>query len=593
MKNLFVLIKACALCTCLFVIGCKDGKSEYQEKDPITLLEDLYVSKLDSASSDLYKLRNTENLADKKDYFLNARRNFKNVEVILAYQDASNYKSLNGPNILKVDEEDATNIKIMEPFGFQVIEEHLFSEEIDHEKLNDLVQKTAQRLRLISNNSRLRLEEHNVFWMLRDEIVRISTLGITGFDSPVLEQSLAEAQFSYDGIQKILELFLKEPELKAAWDEELKQTKIALETDFEAFDRYQFIKDRTHQQLELLLSTAKIWQVEFPLEFAIANDATNLFSEDSFNLAYFSDYDEKMKYSEEKRELGKLLFEDKKLSDSKTMSCATCHEAKWAFTDGLKRFEGQLRNTPTLTYAGLQKAFFYDNRSNSLEGQIVSVVENEKEFHSDLEKFTVAVKNGSVYQQSFERLYENGITDANIRNALASYIRSLMPFNSKFDRNMKNMESSLSDAEINGFNLFMGKAKCATCHFAPVFNGTIPPEYRDTEMELLGVPADTTKNPKIDQDPGRFDYFETENRRHFFKTPTVRNVAMTAPYMHNGVYRTLKQVMEFYNNGGGTGLGIEQDYQTLPSDSLELSEKEMNEIIAFMESLTDEKYVKN
>ena len=96
--------------------------------------------------------------------------------------------------------------------------------------------------------------------------------------------------------------------------------------------------------------------------------------------------------------------------------------------------------------------------------------------------------------------------------------------------------------------------------------------FNDTELEFIGVPATTdTINPKLSEDLGRYNLFKTPERKHFFKTPTIRNVAKTAPYMHNGVYNSLNAVMDFYNAGGGTGLGMENDYQTLPFDNLNLT----------------------
>ncbi|WP_452599649.1 cytochrome-c peroxidase, partial [Pontimicrobium sp. MEBiC01747] len=163
----------------------------------------------------------------------------------------------------------------------------------------------------------------------------------------------------------------------------------------------------------------------------------------------------------------------------------------------------------------------------------------------------------------------------------------LTTFNSKFDRNINGLENTLTAQEINGFNLFNGKAKCATCHFAPVFNGTVPPNFKESELEAIGVPNDTLTTSKISNDFGRYNLFKTEERKHFFKTPTVRNISKTVPYMHNGVYITLEQVMTFYNNGGGSGVGINLEYQTLPTDSLKLKTAEIQDIIAFMKTLED------
>mgnify|MGYP000565803691 FL=1 len=132
----------------------------------------------------------------------------------------------------------------------------------------------------------------------------------------------------------------------------------------------------------------------------------------------------------------------------------------------------------------------------------------------------------------------------------------------------------------------MGKALCSTCHFAPVFNGTVPPNYLDTEMEAIGTP--NLAQNGLSEDLGRYYSFKTEERKHFFKTPTIRNIAKTSPYMHNGVFKTLEEVVDFYNKGGGVGLGFDLPNQTLPFDNLELTDQEIKDIVSFMETLTDE-----
>jgi cytochrome c peroxidase len=146
----------------------------------------------------------------------------------------------------------------------------------------------------------------------------------------------------------------------------------------------------------------------------------------------------------------------------------------------------------------------------------------------------------------------------------------------------------LTKNQVDGFNLFMGKAQCGICHFMPLFNGTVPPTFADTESEVIGAPSKVEwSNATIDSDPGRYVIFEMEQLRHAFKTPTVRNASLTAPYMHNGVYRSLEEVIKFYNKGGGAGIGIDLPNQTLPSDSLGLTETEQKKVIEFIHALTD------
>lgn len=589
-------IKAWLLpCLFVFLFSCKEEKTnDYAKIPPVKKLESYYTGHLQNSVSYLDSMLLTSNMEQKKAHYIKGRNSFKQAEAILAFAEKKNFKALNAPNILKVEEEDETNIKSFEPFGFQVIEENLYSAEaIDEVALEKSVSDTRNRMNFITENTTLNFKNYHILWLMRDEIMRVTTLGITGFDSPMLERSLEEAAIVYRSLENILEIYKTEftnKELYNNWKAEINKTISSLDTTFVEFDRYSFIKNHTHPQLQLWKQTQEDWKVEFPVGLPISVEAETLFSKETFNLDYFTAYSKNNQFTREKAILGKKLFEDESLSNSKKMSCATCHQASKAFTDGVPKFPGQIRNTPTLGYAALQKAFFYDNRSRGLEKQIVAVLNSENEFHTDLENLSKTVSSDSTYVKEFKRIYEDGASHRNIRNAIASYVRELMPFNSKFDNNINGLENSLTQQEIRGFNLFTGKAKCATCHFAPVFNGTIPPEYLDTEMELLGVPADTLNNSKIDPDVGRYAYMNTESRKFFFKTPTIRNIALTAPYMHNGVYKTLEQVMVFYNNGGGAGLGINQEYQTLPPDSLNLDQVEMDAIIAFMKTLTDEKF---
>ena len=152
---------------------------------------------------------------------------------------------------------------------------------------------------------------------------------------------------------------------------------------------------------------------------------------------------------------------------------------------------------------------------------------------------------------------------------------------------MRGDTSAMTKNEVNGMNLFMGKAKCATCHFMPLFNGTVPPNFAKTEHEVVGTPMDA-EGTRLSNDEGRYKYNMMPQLRNAYKTPGLRNVAETGPYMHNGVYKTLEEVVDFYNKGGGKGLGLPVENQTLPFDKLNLTDKEMKDLVAFMKTLSDE-----
>ncbi|MCH4552981.1 cytochrome-c peroxidase [Aestuariibaculum lutulentum] len=589
-KEAYVFI---GLFSLLFTSCLQEQKTAYLARDnnKNETLQKAFSNELISTIACLDSLSESDNIKASEKHYLNARLHFKKAEPVLAFVDSENYKFLNQPNILKVEEEDATDIKINNPTGFQVLEEEIFTETPDFKSITDHAVKTKIRLELIEKNLNFNyIKPYHVLWMIRDQIIRTALTGITGFDSPVLEQSLTEGQITYSALETYLSIYKDEfndETLYKAWHEAIEKAISELTGDFNSFNRYAFIKSNTHKNLELWNKTVSDWKVKFPFTKAINNDAASLFSKNTFNLNHFSDYNDSL--TSAKVALGKTLFFETELSASKSISCATCHIPEKGYTDGLAISKGVTRNSPTLLYAGLQKGFFYDNRAGSLEGQIVSVINNENEFHSDLKGFENAIKHNPEYIEAFKTAFNDSIKQDYIRHAIASFIRSLSPFNSKFDNNINDVENSLTASEINGFNLFTGKAKCATCHFAPLFNGTVPTTFKETEMELIGVPkTNDSINAQIDDDLGRYYLFHTPERKHFFKTTTVRNVAKTGPYMHNGVFKSLEEVLNFYNKGGGAGLGITLENQTLPPDALNLTTSEIQDIIAFLNSLTDQ-----
>lgn len=590
-KGVYVLISLFVL-----LVSCgekQDQLTQLNKESSNNEIQKRYVEGLAQCQLFLDELSQSVSRAAFEKNYLKSREVFKRIEPIMAFHDIENYKFFNAPNILKVEEEDLTDIKIINPKSFQVLEESIFTtDSLDHEKISETARLLKNRLALLEKNSDLSyLKDYHFLWMVRNGFVRVALTGITGFDSPVLENSLSEAATVYTILAEIIQMKKDNFNDQSLYEEFLNEiiscTSELSQGDFKKFDRYSFIKNHTQKQLALFNRTALDWGVEFPFAMALNNDVISLFSDKTFNDDFFADRNSGS-ITKQKSELGKELFNDTDLSKSGSVSCASCHQSDLAFTDGKIKSDGQTRNSPTLTYAALQQDYFYDRRAGSLEGQIVSVVENETEFHSDLELLSEAVERNEAYKQQFKKAYRDSITDFNIRNAIANYIRSLNKFNSKFDNNINGLENTLSQSEINGFNLFMGKAKCATCHFAPLFNGTVPPNYTETEIELLGVPiSNDTVNAVVDTDLGVYNIFGTEERKFFFKTPSIRNIEKTGPYMHNGVYTTLEEVLDFYNRGGGAGIGIDLEYQTLPPDELNLSAEEQSDIIYFMKTLSD------
>ena len=564
-------------------------------------LRNYYLQNLDSLSKYINKLDTLKSIAENKVIFKEARKWYKYSEPFIIAFDHNSYLTINGPNLLAVHAEDYTDVKKLKPKSLQVVEELLYDEEgLNKEELELQLIFLRARIPFMAHNHIIyKQKDRHYLKMIRDAIITVATKGITGFDSPMQLNSTIESAYVYQSLWNILSYMESSFGNTTVYRQLLNEFKVAEKlligsSSFETFDRYAFLKNHTNKQLKLLAKACKDWNIEMARNYELNPYAENLFQNDFFNLSHFAPQGSPV-ISAERIALGQKLFNDELLS-STGMSCATCHIKKKAFTDGHTKGRGKngvklQRNTPTLPYSAYQRTFFYDGRGDGLEGQIVGVTNNENEFHIDLYTLEKRVQDRPEYKVQFDSLYGGKISDRNIRNAIATYVRSLSPFDSKFDRNMQGLEKTLSDEEKLGFNLFMGKAACATCHFPPTFNGTVPPKFGETEFENLGVPKNASfEHPVLDDDPGQYHPYEVEERRSFFKTSTVRNVELTGPYMHNGVYKTLEEVVNFYNVGGGQGMGLSVPYQTLPPDSLHLTNKESKALIAFMKTLTDKEF---
>ena len=531
--------------------------------------------------------------------FLEARKAYKKVEIISEYYSPTVSKAINGPAIPEFEENDKVTVA---PEGFQVIEELIFpkyNKETKKELIQELGVLSANLIRLEKVSNSNELTDAHVFDAMRLEVYRIITLGITGFDSPIAFNSLPEALVSLETIEKYYRVYLKDKSVSSSKEvlQILEKGKKYLKanTNFNAFDRAYFIREIANPLSKGLFQTQTELGIPFMKEKRALKETTQtLFDKDAFDPEAFSGFLD-YKTTPEKIALGKKLFNDPILSGNNTRSCASCHHEDKAFTDGLERavaLDGKSmiqRNTPTLNNIAFQRVFFADSRVSYLEDQAVAVIKNENEMHGSLEKSALAIQKQADYVKEFKKAFPKGeINEFAIKNALASYIRSLSHYDSKFDAYMQNKATFTAD-EKAGFNLFAGKAKCATCHFIPLTNGTVPPNFDRSESEILGTPS---KNKKLDGDLGKFVITGAAIHKNSFKTPTIRNIELTAPYMHNGVYKTLEEVIDFYNEGGGVGLGFDVPNQTLPGDKLNLSDLEKKQLIAFMRTLTDKKYSK-
>ena len=579
-----------------FCFSCKES-----ETSKPTVKQELLVhlSKLSNEITQFQKLvKNNSSAKEIVEQFKKSRLVYKKVEWAVEYFIPETARFMNGPAL---DEMELEENRSFEPHGFQVMEEMIYPE-YNLESKEDLTRELnifqANIKQLKSTFEVITISDDYVLDALQQNVFRVIALGITGFDSPVLQSSIPEAGQSLISIPETLEKINANSKSVSELRELTKnaQKYCTENNNFNAFNRAVFITEylnpiskklKTFQKEENIKNVKK----SSPLKPTIET----LFDKDAFDVNAFV-LSKEYNFTKEKAILGEKLSYDTSLSKNNDPSCATCHNPDKAFTDGLKTNVSLTgmnlpRNTPTLTYASLQNAQFWDMRQLDLDKQSVDVIQNKDEMHGSMENIHAKIQLDKEYVKLFKKAYpKTSKPEAwQIQNAIASYVRSLNAFDSKFDEYMRGNKNALNNQEIEGMNLFMGKAKCATCHFTPLFNGTVPPSYSKTEHEVIGTPNEPS-GKSLSPDKGRYIYNQMPQLVGAFKTPTVRNAAITAPYMHNGVFKTLEEVVSFYNKGGGQGSGYEVENQTLPFDKLNLTVKEEKALVAFMKTLTDKKY---
>lgn len=314
----------------------------------------------------------------------------------------------------------------------------------------------------------------------------------------------------------------------------------------------------------------------------------------------------------ERVELGKELYFEKRLSKDGTVACATCHDVNRGFTDRLKTSEGiggvhGQRNSPTTMNAFLMETFFLDGRAPSLEEQAKLPIINPIEMGMPNAQAAIeAIKDDPKYQKMFRSAYGSDPNYEDLARAIAAFERTLVFLNAPFDRFLAGDEDAISDQAKRGWALFNGKARCMSCHEMNPSNPLgIDNEFhnigvaaRKQNFELLAAKAlDILQKgggvQAIDQlaiqtrftELGRFLITADRADIGAFKTTQLRNIGLTAPYMHDGSMKTLWDVMDHYNRGGEPNPFL--DGGIVP---LGLSEKEIDAVVAFMFTLTDDRF---
>jgi cytochrome c peroxidase len=298
----------------------------------------------------------------------------------------------------------------------------------------------------------------------------------------------------------------------------------------------------------------------------------------------------------ERAELGRLLFFDPILSGDNDISCATCHHPDLGFSDGRglsmgkggrglgpERAGGAVvrRGAPTLWNSAFNHMQFWDGRAPDLEEQAKGPITSEIEMAENPETLVTELKAIPEYARKFDSAFGagdgHGVTVDNVVKAVAAFERRLTANNTPFDRYVNGDLNALTPEQVRGFNLFRsGRTRCFECHGLPTF--------ANRDFKIVGVPPTDPGDP----DFGRFDVTKGEGNKFAFKVPTLRNVALSAPYMHNGRFKDLSEVIDFYAGGGGPGMGFKDAKVDDKIHAYAITPEEKKDLIAFMFALTDE-----
>lgn len=298
------------------------------------------------------------------------------------------------------------------------------------------------------------------------------------------------------------------------------------------------------------------------------------------NLPHFNDG-----YTPQQIDLGRYLFFDPILSVDGSMSCASCHQPDRGFSDGQSRsigLNGQTlqRSAPSLWNVGFSQRLFWDARSTRLEAQALEPLFHENEMGNTPQQLLQTLKHNANYRALFRTAFpaSSDITVDDLAIALSAFQSSLISLNSRYDAYAHGDHSALSEQEIQGLNVFRSfVARCSECHTPPLFS--------NNQIAVIGVAERTGET----LDVGAERTFNSRKLRGGFKVPNLRNITLTAPYMHAGQKQTLEEVVEFYSRGRGNELDDSDERQlhwhiTQP----DLTTDEIAAVVAFLGALTDE-----
>lgn len=599
--------------TLLTVIAC----AAFITPEPTRAYEQLYFNSINKVEAEFKKLSETiKNEKPTKHYVLSQihtlRKQLKAIDIWLRYLEPVTYKKLNGP--LPIEWETEVFEKFENPYrregaGLTLAELYLEEDTYNNDSLSSLLLESVKAMVVYHEDSITRhLHTADPFLFAnRLYILNLSTIYTTGFECPDTNQIipelisiLSETKSVYTSYNESFPDKKLTPEYLALYNKTIDFVKVQ-GNFYSQFNHYEFIREYVNPLFAInqkMINDYNARSVSF-VDYTLNQRCTSIFDKSLFNGQntvgeYFMVKDPKE--IAELTKVGESLYFDPILSGNNMRSCASCHKPGEFLADTLtatsKQFNDTLflpRNTPSLVNVVFQHLLMLDGRHTSLQKQGKDVTTNPVEMGGVEKELVEKVLSCKDYKKVFSKYLKytprhQSVTMDHIVSALTMYYGKFSFYDSPFDESM-NHKHNLDPDIVSGFNLFMGKAQCATCHFIPQFNGAKPP-YVSSEFEVLGVPNDTGFT-SMGLDFGRFDKLAVPEMKRAFRTNTVRNTQHTMPYMYNGVFRTLEEVIDFYAAGGGVGKGLNLENQTLSSDSIKLSANEKKLLVKFIHSLTE------
>lgn len=544
----------------------------------------------------------------------NSRIQLKAMDFWGRYLDPISYRRMNGP--LPVEWETEVFEKFEPPYkreGTGLTQATLYLDEEEQptrEHLSYLIESSIRATETYEADSiTTQLKTHDHFYLCnRLYLLNLAAIYTTGFECPDTSLIIPELKGMMQEVNGIYnaynESYSKAPlptDYITLYNKAVTFT-LAQPDNYTEFDHFTFIRDYINPLFiknQQLLNKYKVFSRNL-IDYSLNKKEISIFNKEIYHGQNDKGIFHRVQDAAVLAEIdhvGKLLFYDPILSGNNQRSCASCHKPTEYFTDTLVATAQQFnrtdvlpRNTPSLVNAQYNHLLMLDGKHISLQDQAVDVMSNPIEMGCAKEELLEKVLSCKEYEKTFKKLLkytptEKEVTLEHIASAITLYYSKFSHSYSDFDDAM-NEHKPLEASVKHGFNLFMSKAQCATCHFVPQFNGVKPP-YVGSEFEVLGVPEDTSYTA-LSNDMGRHDVHKADEMKNAFRTGSIRNIAYTKPYMHNGIFNTLEEVVDFYNAGGGAGRGLEVANQTLGADSLGLNTTEKANLIKFMTALNED-----